>query len=133
MIYDEQKEQLEKISGMSVDQAKELLLEKVESDVRRDAAMIIKRVEEETREHARIKSRDILITTLHKGRCRTKRLKLAFLQFLCHRMKLKAGLSGVKGRNIRAFEQITGINLIIDDTPEAVVLSRIRSHSPGDC
>jgi ribonuclease Y len=55
MIYEEQKEQLERISGMSVEQAKELLLEKVESDVRRDAAQIIKRVEEETKEHARKK------------------------------------------------------------------------------
>ena len=122
MIYDEQKEQLEKISGMSVDQAKELLLEKVESDVRRDAAMIIKRVEEETREHARKKSRDILITTLQKvASDQTAEACVSTIPLPSD--EVKGRIIGREGRNIRAFEQITGINLIIDDTPEAVVLS----------
>jgi len=122
MIYEEQKEQLERISGMSIEQAKELLLEKVESDVRREAAQIIKRVEEETKEHARKKARDILITTLQKiASDQTAEVCVSTIPLPSD--EVKGRIIGREGRNIRAFEQITGINLIIDDTPEAVVLS----------
>jgi len=121
-LYQEQKEQLERISGMSVDQAKHLLLEKVEADVRRDAAMIIKRVEEETKEHARKKSRDILITTIQKiASDQTSEACVSTIPLPSD--EVKGRIIGREGRNIRSFEQITGINLIIDDTPEAVVLS----------
>jgi ribonucrease Y len=121
-LYMEQKEELEKISGMSQEQAKQLLLEKVESEVRRDAAMIIKRVEQETREQARKRSRDILITTIQKV-ASDETAEACVSTIPLPSDEIKGRIIGREGRNIRAFEQITGINLIIDDTPEAVVLS----------
>jgi len=121
-LLQQQKAQLEKVSGMTAEEAKELLLQKVESDVRRDAAMIIKRVEDETREHARKKARDILITTIQKiASDQTAEFSVSTIPLPSD--EIKGRIIGREGRNIRAFEQITGINLIIDDTPEAVVLS----------
>lgn len=121
-LYDEQKHLLEKISGLTIDQAKELLLEKVESDVQRDAALVIKRVEEETKEIARKKSRDILVTTIQKiASDQTSEVCISTVPIPSD--EIKGRIIGREGRNIRAFEQITGINVIIDDTPEAVVLS----------
>lgn len=94
----------------------------MEADVRRDAALIIKRVEEETREASRKKSRDILVTTIQKiASDQTAEFSVSTVPLPSD--EVKGRIIGREGRNIRAFEQVTGINLIIDDTPEAVVLS----------
>lgn len=121
-LYEEQRTELERISSMSSEEAKNLLLQKVESEVRRDAAMVIKRVEDETKEHARKRSREILVTTIQKiASEQTSEACISAVPLPSD--EVKGRIIGREGRNIRAFEQVTGINVIIDDTPEAVVLS----------
>ena len=118
----EQKRQLEKISGMTADQAKELLIRAMENEARYDGAKLIKRIESEAKAEADKKAKGILATVIQRyaGDFVMERT-VSVVQLPSDDMKGR--IIGREGRNIRALEAATGIDLIIDDTPEAVILS----------
>ena len=121
-LIEEQKSQLEKISGMTAEQAKELLLRAMENEARYDGAKLIKRIETETRKQADKKAKKIMATAIQRyaGDFVAERT-VSVVQLPNDEMKGR--IIGREGRNIRALEAATGIDLIIDDTPEAVILS----------
>ncbi|AXA37622.1 MAG: ribonuclease Y [Candidatus Hydrogenedentota bacterium] len=112
----------EEISGLSAEEAKRYLLESLENEVKQEAAAIIRRVENETKEIAERKARQII--TLAIQRCATEQVTESTCSVLTLPSdELKGRIIGREGRNIRALEAATGVNLIVDDTPEAVVIS----------
>ena len=121
-LIEVQKRQLEKISGLTVDQAKELLIRAMENEARHEGAKFIKRIENETKEQADKKAKKILATAIQRyaGDFVAERT-VSVVQLPSDEMKGR--IIGREGRNIRALEAATGIDLIIDDTPEAVILS----------
>ncbi len=121
-LIEEQKMQLEKISGLTADQAKELLIRAMENEARYEGAKLIKKIENETKEQADRKSKKILATAIQRyaGDFVAERT-VSVVQLPSDEMKGR--IIGREGRNIRALEAATGIDLIIDDTPEAVILS----------
>ncbi len=121
-LIEEQKQQLEKISGLSAGQAKELLIRAMENEARYEGARIIKRIENEAKEQADRKSKKILATAIQRyaGEYVAERT-VSVVQLPSDEMKGR--IIGREGRNIRALEAATGVDLIIDDTPEAVILS----------
>jgi ribonuclease Y len=121
-LIEEQKMQLERISGLTADQAKELLIRAMENEARYEGAKLIKKIENETREQADRKSKKILATAIQRyaGDFVAERT-VSVVQLPSDEMKGR--IIGREGRNIRALEAATGIDLIIDDTPEAVILS----------
>jgi ribonuclease Y len=121
-LLEEQKQQLEKISGLTADQAKELLIRAMENEARYEGAKLIKRIENETREEADKKAKKIIATAIQRyaGDYIAERT-VSVVQLPNDEMKGR--IIGREGRNIRALEAATGIDLIIDDTPEAVILS----------
>ncbi|MBU0987288.1 MAG: ribonuclease Y [Proteobacteria bacterium] len=121
-LIEEQKRQLEKISGLTAEQAKELLIRAMENEARYEGAKLIKRIENETKEEADKRAKDILSTAIQRyaGDFVAERT-VSVVQLPNDEMKGR--IIGREGRNIRAIEAATGIDLIIDDTPEAVILS----------
>jgi len=121
-LIEEQKRQLEKISGLTIDQAKELLIRAMENEARYEGAKYIKKIENETKEQADKKAKKILATAIQRyaGDFVAERT-VSVVQLPSDEMKGR--IIGREGRNIRALEAATGIDLIIDDTPEAVILS----------
>ena len=121
-MVEEQKRQLEKISGLTADQAKELLLRAMENEARYEGAKLIKKIENEAKEQADKKAKKVLATAIQRyaGDFVAERT-VSVVQLPSDEMKGR--IIGREGRNIRALEAATGIDLIIDDTPEAVILS----------
>ncbi len=121
-LVEEQKQQLERISGMTADQAKELLLRAMENEARHDGAKLIKRIENEAKEDADKKAKMIMATAIQRYAADyVAERTVTVVQLPSEEMKGR--IIGREGRNIRALEAATGIDLIIDDTPEAVILS----------
>ncbi len=117
-----QLEMLEKISGMSTDEAKEYLLKNVESEVRHETAMKIKEVQTQLKEESDQKAREIIATAIQ--RCAADHTAEATISVVAlPNDEMKGRIIGREGRNIRALETKTGVDLIIDDTPEAITLS----------
>ena len=117
-----QLEMLEKISGMSTDEAKDYLLKNVESEVRHETAMKIKEVQTQLKDEAEQKAREIIATAIQ--RCAADHTAEATISVVAlPNDEMKGRIIGREGRNIRALETKTGVDLIIDDTPEAITLS----------
>ncbi|MFZ5987294.1 MAG: ribonuclease Y [Bacillota bacterium] len=117
-----QTEELERISGLSVDEAKEVLLKKVESEVRHEMAMLIKDIEIKAKEEADTKAKNIVALAIQK--CAADHVSEVTVSVVpLPNDEMKGRIIGREGRNIRTLETLTGIDLIIDDTPEAVILS----------
>jgi ribonucrease Y len=113
---------LESISGMTADLARRELFTRLETEVKRDCALELKRVEDELRENAEKKARWIIGEALQ--RCAADHVVESTVSVVpLPNDEMKGRIIGREGRNIRALESATGINVIIDDTPEAVVLS----------
>lgn len=121
-LLDDCKLELEKISGLTPDQAKELLIRAMENEARYEGAKLIKKIENETLEEAEKKAKMIISTAIQRysGDFVAERT-VSVVQLPGDEMKGR--IIGREGRNIRALEAATGIDLIIDDTPEAVILS----------
>jgi ribonuclease Y len=112
----------EEISGLTSEEAKRMLLENLETEVRQEAAALVRRVENETREIAQKKSRQIVTLAIQK--CATDQVRHTTVSLVnLPNDEMKGRIIGREGRNIRALEAATGCNIIVDDTPEAVVLS----------
>jgi ribonucrease Y len=121
-LENEQKRQLERISTLTADQAKELLLHAMENEARYEGAKLIKRIENEAKEEADKKAKRILATAIQRYAADyVAERTVSVVQLPSEEMKGR--IIGREGRNIRALESATGIDLIIDDTPEAVILS----------
>ncbi|MCL2761472.1 MAG: ribonuclease Y, partial [Desulfuromonadales bacterium] len=121
-LVEEQKKKLEMISGMTAAEAKTLLMESIENEAKLDVAKKIKIIEEEARETADKKSKEIISSAIQRyaGEYVAERT-VSVVPLPSDEMKGR--IIGREGRNIRALEAATGIDLIIDDTPEAVILS----------
>ncbi len=121
-LLQEEKEKLQSISGMTRDEARQLLLKKLEDDVKQEAAIFIKRSEEEAREKADKEARKIIGLAIQRCAAdHTVETTVSVVHLPSDEMKGR--IIGREGRNIRALEIATGIDVIIDDTPEAVILS----------
>jgi ribonuclease Y len=121
-LIDEQKRQLERISGLTADQAKELLIRAMENEARFEAAKLVKKIENEAKEEADKKSKKIMATAIQRYAADYVAERTVSVVPLPND-EMKGRIIGREGRNIRALEAATGIDLIIDDTPEAVILS----------
>jgi len=122
IIKQEHLKELERVAQMSEEQAKEVLLERIENRVRAEAARRIRVIEEQAREEADARAREII--TLAIQRCASDQVAEAVVSVVpLPNDEMKGRIIGREGRNIRALEAATGIDLIIDDTPEAVILS----------
>jgi ribonuclease Y len=114
--------ELERISSLSADEARQMLLDEVEVDARRRAGFILRKIEEETRQEAERRARGILATATqrlagpHAVRTTTQLVQLP-------NDEMKGRIIGREGRNIHVLEQLTGVDIIVDDTPSAVRLS----------
>ena len=112
----------EEIAGLTAEQAKKVLLEMMEAEVRSDASVMVRRIEAETRELANKKARQIITLAIQK--CATDQVSETTVSVVnLPNDEMKGRIIGREGRNIRALEAATGCNIIVDDTPEAVVLS----------
>lgn len=121
-VYKEQIEQLERVSGLTVEDAKGLLLEKVEHEARHDMAVMLRDIEQNAKDEADKKARRILSMAIQK--CAADHVAETTVSVVnLPNDEMKGRIIGREGRNIRALETATGIDLIIDDTPEAVLLS----------
>lgn len=121
-MFEETKRRLEHIAGMTIDEAKNELMEKISDDVKREAATLIRDTEQHAKDEADKRARNIISVAIQRVAAdHTAESTVSVVHIPSDEMKGR--LIGREGRNIRAFEQMTGINLIIDDTPEAVVLS----------
>lgn len=121
-LHSRQMEELERISGLTFDEAKELLLNNVKNEVKLDTAKLIKGLEEEAKETAEIKAREIISIAIQ--RCAADHVAETTVSVVAlPNDEMKGRIIGREGRNIRAIETLTGVDLIIDDTPEAVILS----------
>jgi ribonucrease Y len=121
-LQKKQMDELERISGLSIEEAKEYLLRNIENEVKHEAAALIKEIEAKAKEEADRKAKDIIATAIQK--CAADHVSEATVSVVpLPNDEMKGRIIGREGRNIRTLGTLTGIDLIIDDTPEAVILS----------
>ncbi|MDU5262566.1 MAG: Rnase Y domain-containing protein, partial [Clostridium celatum] len=121
-LYVKRREELERISSLTSEEAKEILLEEVRKEVSHDAALMIKDIESKAKEEADKKAREIITTAIQ--RCAADHVSESTVHVVAlPNDEMKGRIIGREGRNIRTLETLTGVDLIIDDTPEAVILS----------
>ncbi len=115
-------QELERISGLTSEQAKDYLLKTVENDVKHDMAIMVKEMETRAKEEAGKKAKDYVVTAIQK--CAADHVAETTISLVqLPNDEMKGRIIGREGRNIRTIETLTGVDLIIDDTPEAVILS----------
>ena len=114
--------ELERVAGLSADEAKQILLDEIKREVTHDAALMIKEIEGKAKEEADKKAREIITTAIQ--RCAADHVSESTVHVVAlPNDEMKGRIIGREGRNIRTLETLTGVDLIIDDTPEAVILS----------
>ncbi len=115
-------EKLEKISGLTKKEAKDILIENITDEAKKDAGAIVKQIEDEARENAEKKAQDIVIGAIQK--CATDlSSEMTITSVVLPNDEMKGRIIGREGRNIRSIESATGVELIVDDTPEAITIS----------
>ena len=121
-LHDQRVQELERISGLTSEQAKDYLLKTVEDEVKTDTAKLYKELESKAKEEAGKKAKEYVVTAIQK--CAADHVAEATISVVqLPSDEMKGRIIGREGRNIRTLETLTGVDLIIDDTPEAVVLS----------
>lgn len=121
-LGEQRMKELERISGLTSEQAKDLLLKSVEDDVKLDTAKLIKELETRAKEEAGKKAKEYVVTAIQK--CAADHVSETTISVVqLPNDEMKGRIIGREGRNIRTLETMTGVDLIIDDTPEAVILS----------
>ncbi len=121
-VKDEQRAMLEKISGMTAEEAKQSLLQEIESQTRLEAAIMVKEIEQQAKEDAEKNAKNIVASSIQKVAAdHVAETTVSVVNLPSDEMKGR--IIGREGRNIRTIETLTGVDLIIDDTPEAVILS----------
>ncbi len=121
-LNEQRVQELERISGLTSEQAKEYLLKTVEEEVRHDSAVMIKEIEAEAKEEADKKAKEYVVSAIQ--RCAADHVSESTISVVqLPSDEMKGRIIGREGRNIRTLETLTGVDLIIDDTPEAVVIS----------
>lgn len=122
ILFSEEKEKLQRISGLTAEEGKKLLLHRLENDLRQEKAQLMKKIEEETKAQADKKAKEII--SLAMQRCAADHVSETTVSVVSlPNDEMKGRIIGREGRNIRALEKATGVDVIIDDTPEAVILS----------
>ena len=121
-LNEQRLQELERISGLTSEQAKEYLLKTIEEDVKIDTAKMIKEMENKAKEEANRKAKEYVVTAIQK--CAADHVSETTISVVSlPNDEMKGRIIGREGRNIRTLETMTGVDLIIDDTPEAVILS----------
>jgi len=121
-IHQKQLEELERISGLSTEEAKSILIDNIKKEAEQEASIAVKEIEKEAKENAERKAREIITYAIQK--CSADHVAETTVSVVdLPNDEMKGRIIGREGRNIRALEQLTGIDIIIDDTPEAVVIS----------
>ncbi|MFQ9934226.1 MAG: ribonuclease Y, partial [Lachnospiraceae bacterium] len=121
-LNEQRTQELERISGLTSEQAKELLLKTVEDEVKLDTAKLIKELEARAKEEAGKKAKEYVVNAIQK--CAADHVSETTISVVqLPNDEMKGRIIGREGRNIRTLETMTGVDLIIDDTPEAVILS----------
>lgn len=121
-LQQRQTEELRRISGLSKEEARELIMSQVREESRRDAALLMKEIESQAREEAERRAREVIAQAVQ--RCAAEHVaEISVSVVPLPNEEMKGRVIGREGRNIRTFEAVTGCDLIIDDTPEAVVVS----------
>lgn len=115
-------QELERISGLTAEEAKKLLIRNLENDAKHDAQGLINKIEEEAKHTAEKKARDIIVTTIQRLATDVSS-EITVTSVSLPNDEMKGRIIGREGRNIRTLETLTGVDIIIDDTPEAVVIS----------
>ena len=121
-LFEKQMAELERISGMTFEEAKNILLTNVEQEIRHETAIMVKEMEQQAKDDAEKKAKEIISSAIQ--RCAADHVAETTVSVVAlPNDEMKGRIIGREGRNIRALETLTGIDLIIDDTPEAVILS----------
>ena len=115
-------EELERISGLSSDQAKKLLMKELEEEAKQESLILINKIEEEAKRTATKKAREVLVTTIQRMASEVTS-EVTTTSVSLPNDEMKGRIIGREGRNIRTLETLLGVDIIIDDTPEAVVIS----------
>jgi ribonuclease Y len=121
-LVTERQRELERVAGLTADEARELLLKQIEGDARRDAAQLVKRLEAEARELAADRAKQIIADAIQRSAAEHA-IETTVSVVDLPSDDLKGRIIGREGRNIRALELATGVDLIVDDTPGAIILS----------
>ena len=121
-LYEQQVHELEKISGLTHDEAKDILMDEIEKETRAEAAVMVRQIETEAKTDAEKKAKELIAQTIQ--RCAADHVAENTITVVnLPNDEMKGRIIGREGRNIRALETLTGVEFIIDDTPEAVILS----------
>lgn len=121
-IEQERREQLEKIAAMSTEEARQVLLADVEKEARQDMARIMREIEDEAKETANQKARELVALAIQRI-ASDQVAEITVSTVVLPSEEMKGRIIGRSGRNIRAFEQAAGVDIVVDDTPEAVTIS----------
>jgi len=121
-LYEEVKEELQRVSQMTTEEAREVILAETEKESRSDMARIIRQIENEAREKGNVRARELIADAIQRV-ASEKVAEVTTSVVNLPNEEMKGRIVGRNGRNIRAFEQISGVDVIVDDTPEAVTVS----------